>query len=65
MSYHITVTQRHKEIPKGTKAKAQKRSGQTMYKFKADSNDFDFVYLSWNYIQNHKQYFNVKQQDNG
>ncbi len=64
MAYTVTVTQKHHNVAKGTKGERKEDDGQVMYQFDADNTDFaDTVSFSWNYIQNHKDYFDVKQAD--
>ena len=59
MSYQITVTKRHMDVAEGTKAEAVSNHGKKMYRFSSDSDKFDTISFSWDYIQNHKEYFDV------
>lgn len=61
----ITVNRTHKQIPEGTKAEPYEKNGQKLYRFEASSDRYTHVSFSWDYIQNHKQYFNVSKSKRG
>lgn len=60
MSYNITLTKEHNGIAAGTEGEKVEASGQSMYRFECSNGKFDYATFSWNYIQNHKQYFSIK-----
>ncbi len=64
MAYIVNVKQKHHNVSEGTTGERKEEDGQVLYEFDAHNKDFaDSVSFSWNYIQNHKDYFDVKQAD--